>query len=92
MTEKAQPDRWRCLAVGCNPKLIGQPAAASHKAETGHRVAKWPVRSAEGRRRARARNRSGYYDRYNVGAKSYPSRLGSDDHGDDDFHGGDYGA
>lgn len=70
MGERTQPNRWRCLTVGCNPVLQGESAAAAHKSDTGHRVAKWAVRSAEGKRRARQRNRSGYYDQYNVGFKA----------------------
>ena len=73
MAEKAQPKRWRCLQVGCNPVLI-EATAESHKANTGHRVAKWPVRSKEGKRRAKVRNQTGYYDQYNVGAKSREAR------------------
>jgi len=57
-------ERWRCLATGCNPAL-NEASATEHKAETGHRVALWPVRSAEGERRAHIRNRTGYYDKYN---------------------------
>lgn len=91
MSEMAQPNRWRCLTVGCNPVLHGEDAAEAHREATGHRVAKWPVRSAEGRRRARQRNRSGYYDKYNVGAKARPERDGWRDE-DDDFRGGDYGG
>lgn len=71
--DREQPDRWRCLATGCNPAL-DEESAAQHRADTGHRVAKWPVRSAEGKRRAAERNRTGYYDRYNVGAKSARAR------------------
>lgn len=67
--------RHRCLIKGCNPYLADRAAADDHKAETGHRVAKWPVRSAEGKRRARVRNRSGYYNKYNGGAKSYEARY-----------------
>lgn len=77
-------NRWRCLITGCNPKLYGEQAANEHKAETGHRVAKWPVRSPEGKRRSRLRNKTGYYDKYNVGAKSAAVRLGRpslDDYG-----------
>lgn len=86
MSEREQPNRWRCLVTGCNPKLYGEGAAEVHREAEGHRVAKWPVRSAEGQRRARARNRGGYYDKYNVGAKSAYVRLGrgsSSDWGDD---------
>lgn len=72
----AKGERWRCLAVGCNPVLNAETAAA-HRNDTGHRVALWPVRSAEGRRRAKVRNRTGYYDKYNVGEKSYSSRVES---------------
>lgn len=64
----------RCLSIGCNPILKNRPIAEQHAAQTGHRVAKWPVRSAEGKRRARHRNRTGYYDQYNVGAKSAEAR------------------
>lgn len=70
-------DRWRCLMTGCNPQLFGESAATAHKNETGHRVAKWPVRSPEGERRAQIRNQTGYYDKYNVGPKSPEARLGT---------------
>lgn len=50
-------ERWRCLVAGCNPKLDAE-SARTHKQETGHRVAKWPVRSAEGQRKQRERNRA----------------------------------
>ena len=73
MGERNQHNRWRCTVVGCNPKLIGQAAADAHAA-TGHRVAKWPIRSPQGKAKARERNRSGYYDQYNVGAKSAEAR------------------
>lgn len=66
----AAHQRYRCTVVGCNPELWGEAARDDHADRTGHRTAKWPVRSAEGKRRARQRNRSGYYDRYNVGHKS----------------------
>lgn len=71
--ERPQPERWRCLAKGCNP-VLDVNTALKHREESGHRVAKWPVRSEAGQRRAQARNRSGYYDRYNVGAKSARAR------------------
>lgn len=74
MTEKPQPNRWRCLATGCNPKL-NEATAQDHREDTGHRVAKWPVRSKEGKRRARERNKNGYYDRYNVGPKDRTERA-----------------
>lgn len=70
---KSNAGRWRCLTTGCNPEL-NEATAAAHREAEGHRVAAWPVRSKEGRRRARARNKSGYYDRYNVGAKSAEAR------------------
>lgn len=72
--DKLQAERWRCLKTGCNPVLNGV-TAAQHKAEMGHRVAAWPVRSAEGKKRARERNCTGYYDQYNVGYKSAEWRL-----------------
>jgi hypothetical protein len=77
-------NRWRCLVTGCNPLIYGEEAAENHRKIEGHRVAKWPVRSKEGQRRARERNRNGYYDKYNVGAKHATVRLpqygGSVDH------------
>lgn len=73
MSERDQRNRWRCTVVGCNPVLIGQAAADTHAA-TGHRVAKWPIRSAAGKAKARKRNRTGYYDKYNVGEKSAEAR------------------
>lgn len=73
MSEKPQPNRWRCLASGCNP-VLDQSSAEAHKTQTGHRVAKWPVRSAEGQKKARQRNKSGYYDKYNVGSKGFHAR------------------
>lgn len=72
---KKNENRWRCLVTGCNPRLFGEPAAQEHKQSYGHRVAKWPVRSAEGKRRARLRNKTGYYDKYNTGAKHATARL-----------------
>jgi ribosomal protein S4 len=78
--------RWRCLTVGCNPVLYGQDQADDHvTAHTGHRVAKWPVRSQEGHRRARKRNQTGYYDKYNVGPKDLRYRLQNDTEADDGF-------
>ena len=62
MGERAQKNRWRCLTVGCNPVLHGR-AGEQH-------AAKWPVRSAKGKAKARERNRTGYYDQYNVSVKS----------------------
>lgn len=75
MGERKQPNRWRCLQTGCNP-ILDEESAKAHKEETQHRVAKWPVRSREGQKKAHQRNRSGYYDKYNVGAKSYQARFG----------------
>lgn len=74
MAERDQTNRWRCLIVGCNPKLIGREAAEDHERLAGHRIAKWPVRSAEGKKKANARNKSGYYRKYNVGDKSPMAR------------------
>lgn len=94
-SKQKQKDRWRCCITGCNPKLFGYDAALKHKKATGHRIARWPVRSAAGAAMARERNRNGYYDKYNVGAKSAVVRLGhdsNDDHGEDDCHGGDFGG
>lgn len=84
---KAHTQRYRCTVVGCNPELRGERAASEHADTLGHRIAKWPVRSEEGKRRARARNRSGYYDRYNVGLKARGSSgYGSrDEYGDHPF-------
>lgn len=81
---KAHAQRYRCTVAGCNPELYGERAAESHRALSGHRTAKWPVRSAEGQRRARQRNRSGYYNKYNTGEKARHPRRGSlGDWGDD---------
>lgn len=70
MSERDQHNRWRCTVVGCNPVMKSLEAVETHQAETGHRTAKWPIRSAAGKARARQRNKTGYYDKYNVGAKS----------------------
>ncbi len=64
----------RCLTTGCNP-VLNEETAKAHAEATGHRVAKWPVRSAEGQRKAKVRNKTGYYRKYNVGDKS-PSERG----------------
>lgn len=74
MGERNQPNRRRCLTTGCNPVMHGDAAAAAHTAETGHRTAKCPQRSAAGKAKARERNRTGYYDKYNVGEKSAEAR------------------
>lgn len=67
-------NRYRCLTSGCNPKLYGENSASKHSEDYGHRTAKWPVRSTEGKRKAEERNRNGYYDKYNVD-KPLPSYL-----------------
>lgn len=74
MAEKNQTNRWRCTVAGCNPVLIGESAAESHRDSKNHRIAKWPIRSEAGKKKAAKRNKSGYYDKYNVGAKSYENR------------------
>lgn len=80
MAEKDQHNRFRCLEKGCNPVMKGDtPEEAkalgdAHTKETGHRTAKWAIRSADGKAKARKRNRSGYYNRYNVGDKSFLNR------------------
>lgn len=72
-TTKSNKGRWRCLTTGCNP-ILNEASAKAHADETEHRVATWPVRSSEGKRRAKIRNRTGYYDKYNVGYKSAEAR------------------
>lgn len=67
-------DRYRCTMAGCNPVMYGEGSAVKHNAATGHRTAKWPVRSASGKRKAAMRNSTGYYDKYNVGYKSAANR------------------
>jgi hypothetical protein len=74
MAEKDQTDRWRCTVAGCNPVLVGEASADAHRDDKGHRIAKWPIRSKAGKKKAVVRNRTGYYDKYNVGAKSYEER------------------
>lgn len=66
--------RHRCTITGCNPILPSLIDAEHHRAVTGHRIAKWPVRTAEGQRRAKVRNKTGYYRKYNTGAKSPAAR------------------
>jgi hypothetical protein len=78
---KSNAGRWRCLTTGCNP-VLNAASASAHSADTGHRVAAWPVRFPEGERRARVRNRTGYYDQYNVGAKDRLVRFGAADRDD----------
>lgn len=75
MSERDQHNRWRCTVVGCNPVMKSLEATEKHRAETGHRTAKWPIRSAAGKAKARQRNKTGYYDKYNVGAKSAEARA-----------------
>ena len=52
--------KWRCLEVGCNP-ILRFHNAQQHKEQTGHRVAKAPVRSAAGKAKQRERNRLNPY-------------------------------
>lgn len=74
MSERDQTNRWRCTVAGCNPVMKSLEAMEAHQAEAGHRTAKWPIRSPEGKAKARRRNKTGYYDKYNVGAKSAEAR------------------
>lgn len=67
--DRVQSNRFRCCTVDCNPELFGEDSAKKHSEKTGHRYAKWPVRSEEGKKKANKRNRNGYYDKYNVGFK-----------------------
>lgn len=60
--------RHRCLVAGCNPYLENAEKATEHKNKTGHRTAKWPVRSEEGKRLAKERINGNYYKKYR-GAK-----------------------
>lgn len=69
MESKDNSNRWRCLSVGCNPYLDGEDEANRHSEDSEHRVAKWPVRSKNGQAKADARNKSGYYDKYNTAKK-----------------------
>lgn len=79
--------RWRCVVVGCNPVLLSEEAMTQHKQDTKHRTAKWPVRSEAGKAKARKRNRSGYYDKYNIGYKSRrPASWASDYVADRDYY------
>lgn len=59
MTDPIQANRWRCLATGCNPVMFGETSADRHRQETGHAVAKWPVRSTAGQEVPRFRNETG---------------------------------
>lgn len=72
-------ERWRCLIVGCNPRLKNAGSAQNHKAQTGHRVARWPVRSAEGKRRQVDRNRERLISLIGEDA-FYGTHEGEDDH------------
>lgn len=90
MAERDQHNRWRCTVAGCNPVMKSEQACDAHIAETGHRTAKWPIRSKAGKRKAQRRNQTGYYDKYNVGAKSLVARgisphAGEMAFGEDDF-------
>lgn len=62
----AETTRQRCTVTGCNPLLADLDEAAAHRDQTGHRTAAWPVRSAEGKRRERRRNRTGYHRKYQL--------------------------
>ena len=62
----AATTRQRCTVTGCNPLLTDLDAAAAHRDATGHRTAAWPVRSAEGKRLERKRNRTGYHRKYQL--------------------------
>jgi hypothetical protein len=84
MSEKDQPNRWRCLSKGCNP-VLDEASAIVHNAEMQHRVAKWPVHSNAGKRKANLRNKNGYYTKYNIGSKAYENRV--DDGHMSDIHG-----
>lgn len=84
MSERNQPGRWRCTVVGCNPVMKSTEVMESHQAETGHRTAKWPIRSVEGKAKAKRRNKTGYYDKYNVGAKTAVARGLTRSGGSDD--------
>jgi hypothetical protein len=73
LAQLVSAERWRCTVTGCNP-VIDEAGATKHRDTTGHRVAKWPKRSAEGERKAQLRNQTGYYDKYNRGEKSPENR------------------
>lgn len=78
--------RWRCLEVGCNPKLKGH-TAQQHKEQTGHRVAKWPIRSAAGEAKQRERNRlSPYSSPYDDHVRKYTANR--DDEAMSDYEDG----
>lgn len=55
---KRTSQRQRCTVVGCNPYLKNEAAGINHREQTGHRIARWPVRSVEGQRKQRERNRA----------------------------------
>lgn len=79
MSERDQTSRWRCCVTGCNPVLIGATDANRHREVTGHRIAKWPIRSATGKAKAALRNKTGYYDKYNVGDKADSDHIAAFD-------------
>lgn len=83
MPKPPEHKRWRCMVVGCNP-ILDEDTAKQHHAHTGHRVAKWPIRSKEGKRRARERNRNGYYRPYNEAA-AWAHDVMAGRHRDDGF-------
>lgn len=80
MAEKDQHNRYRCLEKGCNPVMKAEsPEAAkalgeAHTKSTGHRTAKWAIRSVTGKAKAKSRNQTGYYDKYN-GTKPRPDFM-----------------
>ncbi len=77
MAEKDQHNRYRCLETGCNPVMKAdtpenaKKLGEAHTKATGHRTAKWAIRSPHGKAKARGRGRAGYYDKYN-GTKPRP--------------------
>jgi hypothetical protein len=73
LDEGTMMERMRCLTTGCNPTL-NTATASAHTEATGHRTAKWPVRSPEGVKAAKLRNTTGYYRKYNTGEKSPAAR------------------
>lgn len=85
--ERVTVERWRCCTTGCNPQL-NQDNAHAHSAETGHRVAKWPVRSEAGIKLEQERNRTGYHRKYGRGFDRTNDVHAA--HGEDDFQGGDH--
>lgn len=75
---RKKPERWRCLTVGCNPVLKHQKVAEQHRDQTGHRIARWPVRSADGHRKQRERNQRVWEERREALGLSGDALLGSE--------------